>query len=233
VLVAQPADQLTQLRQKAERIEALVTVTRSADRAMVTTDNFVEQRWAWYQGVEDAVLDLSNTLPEGTEDYDARRLFGFLIELRRAITADGEATDAGGDMGLAAMRMRDVAGRIGRRLEHDILDDPRAAARSIFTTLANVGVGDLARLLGVSTKTINTWKGGGAVSRGTDRVVLVAQLVTYLRPSMTAVGVVMRFDAPRPQLAGRTPLQLLDENVAAAREALSPLARGARGQLAS
>ncbi|MGI8845558.1 MAG: hypothetical protein ACR2HC_05195 [Thermoleophilaceae bacterium] len=64
-------------------------------------------------------------------------------------------------------------------------------------------------------------------------MVVLAQLLTHLRASMTPVGLVMWFDAPRHQLGGRTPLQLLNEHEATAREALMSLARGARGQLAS
>lgn len=161
----------------------------------------------------------------------ARELLEFLIELRRAIAADPTATDGGGDVELAVMKLRDVLGRIGRGLEHNILDDPQVAAQYIFETLANIGVGGLARLLGVSTKTINTWKAGGPVTRKTQRLVMLAQLLTYLRSSMTPVGLVIWFDAPRPQLGGHTPL--LNENEAAARESLVALARGARGQLAS
>ena len=234
--VADMTERLTGLREKAERVLELVSPPRAQPERRAKSEpehSLAELRWAWYQGVENAVLDLSEALPEGTEDYDARKLFEFLIELRQAITADPGVSDAQGNVALGAMKMRDVVGRIGRRLEHDTLDDPQAAARAILATLPNVGVGDLARLLGASTKTVNTWKAGGVVSRKTGRVVLLAQLLTYLRSSMTPVGVVMWFDAPRPQLGGRTPLELLDENEALAREALVPLARGARGQLAS
>ena len=34
------------------------------------------------------MLDLSYALPEGTEDYDARKLLEFQVGLRRAIDAD-------------------------------------------------------------------------------------------------------------------------------------------------
>ncbi|WP_259315192.1 hypothetical protein [Capillimicrobium parvum] len=233
--MAEVAEQMTVLRHKAEQVEELVSPPRSVRERRPETaaeESLAQRRWGWYQGLEDAVLDLSNSLPEGTEDYDARKLFEFLIELRRAITADPEASDERGEVELATIKMRDVVHRIGRRLEHNILDDPQSAARSVFTTLRSVGVGDLSRLLGVSTKTINTWKAGGPVTRKADRVVVLAQLLTYLRSSMTPTGLVMWFDAPRHQLGGRTPLQLLDENEAAARETLVALARGARGQLA-
>lgn len=230
------------LRQKAEQVEELVGASGSqsggalgagpaASGAAAPDTTLADLRAGWYQRVEGAVLDLSNALPEGTEDYDARKLFEFLIALRRAIAAD-DGSDARGEAELATMRMGDVARRIARRLEHNELDDPRAAAASIFQTLAGVGVGDLSRLLGVSTKTVNAWKAGRPVTRNAERVVVLAQLLTHLRASMTPVGLVMWFDAPRHQLGGRTPLELLDENEAAARETLVSLARGLRGQLA-
>lgn len=186
----------------------------------------------WYGVLEDAIVSLSEALPEGTEDFDARKLFEQLVILRRAISADADRFDADAEVELATMMVGDVIGRIARRLEHDELDDPRTAAHALFSTLRGVGVTDLSRLLGVSTKTIGTWKAGGPVTRKANRVVLLAQLVTYLRRSMTPAGLLMWFDAPRPQLDGRTPLELLDVSEAAAREPLVSLARGARGQLA-
>jgi hypothetical protein len=209
------------LRDKAEQVVVLARAE----------PGLAELRTAWYQQLEDAVLDLSLALPQGTEDYDARKMFEFLVGVRRALTAD--PTDEGGEVELQTIKLRDVVRRIGRRLEHDELDDPTVAARGVFATLKDVPVGDLSRLLGVSTKTVNTWKAGGPVTRNATRVVVLAHLLTYLRASLSPAGLVLWFDAPRHQLGGRTPLQLLDEDgPAAAREQLVPLARGARGQLA-
>ena len=88
------------------------------------------------------------------------------------------------------------------------------------------------RLAGVSAKTIGAWRAGSRVTRNAERVVLVAHVITYLRASLTPAGLVQWFSAPRHQLDGRTPLELLDGDLAPAREALISLARGARGQLA-
>lgn len=223
-IVLEQTQELAHLRDKASQVEELVTVGERTGSDL---------RRDWYRHVEDAVLDLSYALPEGTEDYDARKLLEFQVGLRRAIDADPDARDERGEVELAALKMADVARRIGRRLEHSELDDPRAAADFIFDTLRGVGVTDLARLLGVSTKTVNAWKAGGPVTRNGRRVVVLAQLLTYLRASMTPAGLIMWFDAPRGQLDGSTPLELLDEDEAKARELLLSLARGARGQLAT
>jgi len=219
------------LRHKAERVRDLIgqpqLVPAGDDGARRQ-----ELRRRFYAAIEDGILDLSSALPQGTEDYDARKLFEFLVGLRRAIDADPEARDERGEVELHMLMMRDVLQRIERRLLHDELDDPRVAADFVFATLERVPAGDLARLLGVSTKTVGAWKAGRPVTRNGDRVVVLAQLLSYLRASLTPLGIVMWFDAPREQLAGSTPLELLGRGVAAAREPLVSLARGARGQLA-
>lgn len=224
---------LRSLRDKADHVRTLIgpePAPRTAARE--SADAVLARRRAWYAALEDAVLDLSDALPEGIEDYDARKLFEFLVELRRAIDADPDGRDARGDVELRTMMMRDVVRRISRRLLHDELDDPRAAVDFVFTTLRGIAAGDLARLLGVSTKTVGAWRAGRPVTRNPERVVVLAQLLSYLRSSLTPLGLVMWFDAERDQLGGRTPLELLDGGAARAVEPLVALARGARGQLA-
>jgi hypothetical protein len=235
--VLETTEQLNLLRSRAEQVEELVSSPRSPrEQAVARGDEEVaaraERRLAWYGKVERCVLALSDALPQGLEDYDVRKLFEFLLQLRNAIENDPEGSDAAGEVELAKLRMGDVAHRIGRRLLHEQLDDPRTAADYVFATLRGVGVGDLARVLGVSTKTIYAWKAGRPVARNVRRVVTVAHILTYIHASMTPLGLVMWFDASRDQLAERTPLQLLDEDTERARPILVELARGARGQLA-
>jgi len=221
------------LRSKAELVEDLVE--RSVDERPSADEKLkarVERRWGWYRRVEDAVLDLTNALPAGTEDYEARQLFVFLTELRRAIDEDAKTTDKAGRVRLAAMKMVDVARRLERRLEHSVLENPDEAARYVLAQLDSIGVTDVARLLGVSTKTVGAWKAGKPVKQRVERVKLVAQLVSYLRYSMTQTGVLMWFDNATDSLGERSPLQLLDESVRTAWEPLVTYARGGRGQLA-
>ena len=242
-LAAPPAPPGT-LRALAERVAALadpdaaVTAGPAAappagpGAAPPDADDVRAHRGAWYAALEDAVLALSDALPEGAEDYDARKLLEFLVALRRAIDADADGRDARGEVALRTLMVRDAVRRIARRLAHDALDDPRAAVDFVFATLRGVGASDLARLLGVSTKTIGAWRAGRPVTRNADRAVVVAQVLTYLRASLTPQGLVMWFDAERDQLGGRSPLALLDAGPARAVEPLVALARGARGQLA-
>jgi hypothetical protein len=221
------------LRSRAERVEELVE--RSVDERPSADEKLAERvgrRLAWYRRVEDAVLDLVNALPAGSEDYEARQLFVFLTALRRAIEADIETTDRTGQVQLAATQMRDVLRRIERRLEHALLEDADEAARYIFQQLESVGVSDIARLLGVSTKTIAAWRSGKPVRQNAGRVKLVAQLISYVRYWLTPTGLVMWFDNEHPRFGGSSPIVLLDESVSAAWEPLVSYARGGRGQLA-
>ena len=183
---------------------------------------------AWYSGVEDAVLSLSGTLPAGVEDYEARQLLRFMTELRQALDADDS-----GAAELAAMQMGDVARRLARRLEHASLEDPDEAARFIFAELNSLSATDLASLLGVTTKTVGNWKAGKPVKQKVDRLRLVAQLVSYLRHSMTPTGLLMWFENPADQLKRKSPLQLINADVTKSWLPLVSYARGGRGQLAS
>jgi hypothetical protein len=197
----------TKLRSKASQVEELVETAID------------------YRKVEDAVLDLANALPAGTEDYEAKQLFVYLTELRRAI-------DDGGDAQLAAMRMGDVARRLERRLAHAALESPEEAVRFTLANLEPLTVTEIARLLGVSTKTVGAWRSGKPVKQNVNRVLLVAQLVSYLRYGMTATGLKLWFENPADVLGGRSPLELLDADLTAAWEPLIAYARGGRGQLA-
>jgi hypothetical protein len=223
------------LREKAEQIEDLVTPQASIEERVKDKrrrPSRTDRRRAWHRQVEDAVLDLSSSMPEGIEDYDVRKLFELVVELRHLLDTDPDVLDTDGSVELATMRVADIARRLHRRLAHEQLDDPQVAVKVVLDGLARVPVSDVARLLGVSTKTVRAWQRGSPVRQNATRVVLIAQLLSYLRSSMSAVGVVMWFDAERDQLGGQTPLRLLEQDIASAYPLLTDLARGARAQLA-
>lgn len=223
-VVADAPARLEDLRDMARQLGVMLQpdrVPRAADA-----------RAAWVAELEDRVYALSSALPEGTEDYDARRLWELLHALRRVSDAAPDGADPGDELELAALMLGDIARRLGRRLLHDELDEPQAAAAFVLRTLAAVPAADVGRLLGVSGKTIGAWRSGSRVTRNAERVVLVAHVITYLRASLSPAGVVQWFAAPRHQLGGRTPLEVLEGELAPAREELISLARGARGQLA-
>lgn len=224
------------LLDKAEALEALVQPPASRDehpdRELIERQ---EGRKAWYRSIEDGVLDITNLLPAGTEDYETRKLFEFLTELRRAIEADPGITDETGHVALACAKMLDVLARIERALEHTALEDPQQAAKYLFKCLETLSAPELAELLDVSTKTVGAWKRGGPIRMHPRRVQLVAQLCTYLRPATTPIGILMWFRNPADVLGGKTPLALLrsGEPAPGAWRQLVEFARGARGQLAS
>jgi hypothetical protein len=221
------------LRSQAGQLEDLVeSSVDDHSFAAGPRDQRPAQRWEWYLELEDSARDLVDALPAGVEDYEARQLFVFLISLRRALEADPTASDADGTVQLAVARLGDVARRLARRLEHSALEDAGEAANYVFGQLGSVGASDLARVLGVSTKTVGAWRSGKPVRQKVERVKLVAQLVSYLSYSMTPTGVVMWFENESDLLGGRSPLQLMQDGLSGAWEPLVSYARGGRGQLA-
>lgn len=220
------------LRAKLEQVEDLVTSPASEDEQPESPTPRAERRLDWYRGVENAVLDLSNAMPEGVDDYDIRKLLELMLDLRRHLENDPRAEDPRGEVELTTMQTADIVKRIHRRLLDQRLDDPRLAVDFILRTLAGVPIGEVAALLGVSTKTVVTWRQGGSVRQNARRVVLVAQVLAYLRKYMTPRGMIMWFEAERDQIGGRTPLNMLHDDAAAAYPALIGLARGGCGQLA-
>jgi hypothetical protein len=224
------------LLDKAEELEELVQPSASSDEHPERElDERRARRLAWYSQIEDQVLDIANSLPAGTEDYEARKLFEYLTELRRAIEADPETTDQTGKVALACAKMHDVLARMARRVEHTALEDPQQAAKYLFDHLAPLSASDFAKLLDVSTKTIGSWKRGGPIRTHPRRVQLVAKLCQYLLPATTPLGVLMWFRNPADILDGKSALELLQggEPTPEVWSQLVDFARGARGQLAS
>ena len=219
---------------KAERVEELVQ--DSVDTQPEAKETRAERRLKWYRNVEDGVLDLFNALgnaPEVEAKYEMSQLFEFITDLRHAIESDPEAKDEELKVELTAKKMLDVVRRLDRHLQHSILDYPDEAAKYVFEHLDALDATEQAELLGVSTKTVGAWKKGEPVKRNKDRVILVAQLLMYLRHSMTQTGVKLWFENEAERLGGKTPLELVKEGTAEARERLIVFARGGRGQLAS
>lgn len=215
-----------QLRSQAERLERLVARSHPPGPGVDARPD------AWYATIEDAVLDLYGTLPAGAHDSEVAQLFYYLTELRRRLGHNGESPEQRARADLSALKLGDVVRRLERRLQHDALEVPEDAARFVYETLNAVDVSDQARLLGVSTKTLATWKRGGRVQQNKDRVRLVAQLVSYLRTSMTQTGVLMWFDDESDLLGGVTPLSMVASGEPGAWSRLLSYARGGRAQLA-
>ena len=210
-----PAPMQEQLRSQAEHLEGLVGSAPSRPEAA-----------EWYRSIEDVVLDLYLTLPPaGPYGYEVAQLFYYLTELRRRL-ADAEEYPRAE---LTAVKLGDVVRRLEHRLQHDALQVPEDAAAFVFEQLGDLDASDQAKLLGVSTKTLSAWKRGGRVQQNKDRVRLVAQLVRYLRSSMTQTGVLMWFEDESEALGDATPLSLIVGGNPKSWARLSSYARGGRG----
>jgi hypothetical protein len=225
------------VRSEVARVVELVTPPESLDQAAYEDiESRRERRDNWCRRVEDAVLDLGHALPAGCEDFEARQLFVFLTELRHAISDDPTVADLEGRVALATAQMADVIRRMKRRFEHTQLEDEQEAVRFVFDNLPHTDASTLAQLLGVSTKTVGTWRNGGVVKQKKTRVKLVAQLLAYLRNSMTETGLIMWFNHDADLLRGSSPLKLLeamDSGDTGVWDQLRTYARGGRAQLAN
>jgi len=228
-----PADVREELLEKTEEVEENLAEARPESPQRSTQ----EARLKWCREVEDAVLDLCNVLPEGVANYEGKLLLVYMVELRRAIVEDPEAEDGDGRVELKRLQMLDVVKRIERRLQHDLLDVPDVAARFVFDRLNSLSATELAKLLGVSTKTIGAWRGGSPVKHNVDQVTSVAQIVYNLTRSMTPRGIWLWFNSRQDALDNDSPLSRLSAGLEAGNEewvaSVKSLARGGRAQLAN
>lgn len=90
------------------------------------------------------------------------------------------------------------------------VSSPAEAVAAIDGWLPGLDRAPLARLLGVDPRTLQRWQAGDG-GRLRPRVRLVTELVSVLRATWTADGVVAWFDRPRRDLGGAAPIALLDD----------------------
>jgi hypothetical protein len=185
---------------------------------------------AWFAGVREGVAGLAANEDWG-DDAVARRLLVALLALEQAVQ-DDDGEDRAWRVREHVTVMADLLSLMLRRLEHQELDDPAAAAAFVAATLSDLSDKEIAALLRVDPKTIANWRTGRVTSirKNADRVVLVAQLLYELRSSWTPRGLLMWFGSEHPQI-GRTPVELMDEDLPRHSETLRTLARAERGQL--
>lgn len=122
-----------------------------------------------------------------------------------------------------------------RHVVRDALDqhlpgehDARELIRGLEATLPRVTRREMARLLGVSERSIQRTLADVKPVEPSHRLLLVARLVAVLKRGWTPEGVLAWFDRPRRALGGDTPLTALGDP---AREAeVMGLARAGRAQ---
>jgi len=161
-----------------------------------------------------------------------------VAELEEAVRRLSERASRGlsGDDGqqqleLEALKALEIVRRMEMQLDQAEFENPDLAAAYIFEHTSSWTAPNLAELLGVSSKTVGTWKGGGLVEQNASRVQLVALLIYFLRPGHTELGVQFWFSNPAHQLGGRMPLEVMDEEGERAEAQLVAYARGGRSQM--
>jgi hypothetical protein len=191
----------------------------------------VDRRHEFFAAVRGAVMSIASSPAWRAHDLTTELLL-LLERLRDALDADPGGSDPEWRVRETLQRMRVVLRAMVRQLEHNELDRPEHAARFVAQALADVEVGQVAVLLDTSTRMVGNYRTGevGQIRKNPARVTLVAQLVHELLGSMTPRGALLWFDARMPQLGGRTPRELIDEDPATHRQALMSLARGGRAQ---
>lgn len=206
--------------------------TRDLRNDPVSRKRRVAERERWFQRVRGEVLTLARD--DAWRDHALKvELLLTLEDLRAEIALDRDALDEEWKVRYAMTIMHAVVQAMVRQLDHAAIDDPAVAARLVADELRNVTVGEVARLLGATTKSVRNWREGRVeqIKRNPDRITLIGQLVYELRNSWTGHGILMWFDVPREQFGERTPRELIDADVVDATRKLIPLARGGRAQL--
>jgi hypothetical protein len=195
---------------------------------------WVATRQRLIEEIFDCILDIANEMPEGVEDPGVTRMFARAWELQRAAKDDVDGSDPDWQVRKSARDLKDAVSLMERRLDRLRLDDPSQSAAFVLKALQNVESQRVAKLLGVSTKTVSQWRGEkvSTIKKAPERVVLVGQLVRYLQSTWTPHGIVAWFETPRHLLGDQSPLQLIDSGDMEAWEHLRALARGSRSQLA-
>lgn len=206
--------------------------TRDLRNDPVSRKRRVGERDRWFERVRGEIVGLARD-PAWRDHALARELLLTLEDVRAEIALDRDALDEGWKVRYAMKLMHVVVRAMLRQLDHAAIDDPAVAARFVAEELRNVEVGEVARLLGATTKSVRNWREGRVeqIKRNPERITLIGQLVYELRSSWTGHGILMWFDAPREQFGERTPRELIDADAADAARKLLPLARGGRAQL--
>ncbi len=198
------------------------------------TEDPIAERWKAYKSWRMIVRRMVAE-PEWSDNPVAQELLDQTLELEERLEQDESGMDPEWRVKEIVDHIGDLVSTLAREVDHDRLDQAPTAAQFALQALAGIDQAELAELFGVDVRTIRAWKAGKAktIRKNPERVTLIAQLIYDLRRAMTPRGIVMWFKRSRQQLAGRSPLELIDENTDTAEEMLRPLARGVRGQLAS
>lgn len=211
-------------------------VPQSAIEEMLAGVDELTKRAAGRRGRVTSMADLLNTLGALVRLEDPM-LAGEFYELGVKMMAlkDSAAVGEGStDLLVLKTRMRDLVEHFGYRQTIRRSQDPSDAVALILEEMGDADPTTLSRILAVSSRTLRNWR--ARVPRrpqNTARLTLVARILADLHlPSADARA--RWFTRPRTQLAGLSPIELIDrDGPDAAEEPLTRLARGQGAQLAS
>ena len=144
-------------------------------------------------------------------DADARdEIRRRLLDMVTLKLEDGQLLDLADRALIEAEAVRHVVRDLLQEQPPVELRDEGAAVRLLEEWLPGLPVGRLAELTGISVRQLQRRRhdGGGVTS---DRVQLVIRLVAILRHAWTDRGVISWFETPKPELAGNSPLDVIDD----------------------
>lgn len=179
---------------------------------------------AWVDEVVATVRALTASLPADVADRELSALTRRLVPLRApARTSNLD------DVGVQAAMLLHMARELGRTLRRRELEDPAKARDLLLAGLGSLPDDDLARILGVTRRTLTSWRDGRVPTRNALRITTLATVVSALLGSYTSLGVKLWLQAPRPELDGKTTLDGLDDDPQDAWMRLAPTLRNLRG----
>jgi uncharacterized protein (DUF2384 family) len=220
-----PYGQLTPARLLEEEIAEYSL--RLASEPQISEDVYL-----FVDRLADQLIDLPEDTPLRVDPY-------FLVSAQRATMAALRVLDSDDpEWARSQMRIRlEQLRQVFRDLDEGeaIYDTrPAKAVAAWLDEVLEVSQARIAALLGVSSRTFQRWAShsdsAGPDDEDARRLRVIAAAVNHLRHTLTGPGVVNWFEEPNAHLAGRSPLELLNEPEAALR--LGNLAAGTRSHTA-
>ncbi|HUN79422.1 MAG TPA: hypothetical protein VMU32_10905 [Solirubrobacteraceae bacterium] len=172
---------------------------------------------------------INRSVPPSLDAEQVAEIRGELLKILQQV-ADGDPARPLDSVETALLGLEAI-----RHIVRDALDrqapgtgDARALLLGLQETLPRVGRRELAELLGVSERSIQRILASPTPVAPDRRLELLAGLVALLRRGWTPEGVVAWFKRPRPELAGRSPLEAIDDPES--EQAIFELARHGRAE---
>lgn len=190
-----------------DELSALQAAVDAAAQSNAIDDEALERLRGTAQ---DAVARVNDKLPMHV-DADARdEIRRHLLEMMTLKFDEGGLLDLADRALIEAEAVRHVVRNLRDERPPVELREEGATIRMLEEWLPNLTVGQLSELTDVSVRQLQRRRrdGGGTTSA---RLQLVARLVAILRHAWTDRGVLAWFAKPRPELEGKTPLELLDD----------------------